>query len=267
MIIANIKYNKTSFLNRWKKIIKDHRLNEKLVTKNLEFIRGSCKITDRYKKYGYAAKFEAKIGEMEFGPKGKSKKIRGIMIRTLNHKSYIFISQNDIMRELFPPKTDEEIGKKNRAEVLQAMRQLIRPQIEEFREGWMNKMNILKDRDIYEYHEAMKCPLSGKDLRKGDIAIDHDIPFIDLVRNFWRLNGVDPFTENIIGGVYSRKFERSYLNKAWIEYHRKNAILQVADATANKKKNKKTTEEFLELEKNARQAKSKPRTLIPSNDV
>ena len=261
MLIANLKYNKTTFTKKWKQIVNDHNVGARLVTKNLEFVRGALKITKKFQHMGYAAKFSAKIGEMEFGPKGKSRKVKGIMVRTIGMKKYVFISQKDILSELFPPKNDTERGKKNRAEVLAAMRQMVQYQIDDFKETWQAEMDSLKKKDVYEYHEAMKCPLSGKDLRKTDIAIDHDVPFITLAKEFWRINGIDPHTCRLTGSAMKRVFEESHLTLAWKKYHHQNAILQATDSKANLSKNRKSTEEFLEKEIKANKAKAKRRTL------
>ena len=244
-VIANIKYNKTTFTDTWKKIVNDHRVGDRLVTRNLEFVRGALKLTSKWKHHGYAAHFKAKIGNLEFGPKGKTKKVKGIMFICQGLRKYIFVSQSDILKELFPPQNDSEVGKKNRAEVLKMMRQQIQYQIDDFKEQWQLEMDLLRNKDVYEYHEAMKCPLSGKDLRKSEIAIDHDVPFITLAKEFWRINNINPYKVFMVGGAYDRKFEQDHLNLAWQKYHEKHAKLQAVERKANLSKNKKSTEEYL----------------------
>ena len=244
-VISNVKYNKTTFTNKWKQIVKDHKVNDRLVTANLSFIKGTLKVTDKWKHIGYAAHFKAKIGSKEFGPKGKSKPVKGIMVMAHGMRSYLFISQSDILKELFPPQNDDQRGKQNRAEVLKMMRQSVQKQIDDFKEAWQNEMDELRNVDVLEYHEAMKCPLSGVDLRKSEIAIDHDVPFITLAKEFWRINGIDPYKVSVVGGVYDRRFEQQHLNLAWEKYHEMNAKLQAVEKTANLSKNKKSTEEYL----------------------
>lgn len=253
-VIANVKYNKTTFTDRWRKIIKDHRVGDRLMTSNLAFIQGALKLTTQWKHHGYAAHFKAKIGQLEFGPKGKTKKVKGIQFICQGLRKYIFISQTDILKELFPPQSTEARDKENRAEVLKMMRQQIQYQIDDFKEQWQLEMDILRDKDIVEYHEAMKCPLSNKDLRKSEIAIDHDVPFITLAKEFWRINGINPYKISVMGGPYDRRFEEDHLNLAWRMYHQKNAKLQAVERKANLSKNKKSTEEYLAQQQKASEA-------------
>lgn len=264
MIIANLKYNKTTFLRKWRNIVNDHNVGDKLHGKMLEFIKGALKISDKYKKIGYSAKFKAKIGSIKFGPKGKQKPVKGIMVMAMGMRSYQFISQTDIHDELFPPKNNTQEKKKNRADVLAMMRQQIQPQIDEFKEAWDNYMELIKKEDTVQFNERKKCPLSGKDLTKVDVAVDHDIPFIKLAKEFWRINNIDPFTTTVMGGPYDRKFEKEHLNNAWRDFHKKESKLQVVEKRANLSKNRKSTEEFLKQERKAAVAKSKPRTLNPN---
>ena len=120
-VIANIKYNKTTFTDTWRKIVNDHKVGDRLVTRNLAFVQGALKLTTKWKHHGYAAHFKAKIGQLEFGPKGKTKKVKGIQFICQGLRKYIFISQSDILKELFPPQSTEARDKENRAEVLKMM--------------------------------------------------------------------------------------------------------------------------------------------------
>lgn len=245
MRISNLTYTKTSFKKRWSQIVKDHNVGDKLTTSNLQFVQGAVKISIKWKKIGYSSDFQAKISSIECGPKGKQKKVKGICIKALGTRSFIFISQTDIINDLFLDTSEATIKKKNRAEVLSMMRQVISDQIKDFKENWEKELVRLKQDDLFLFNEACKCPISGKNLLSTDVAIDHDIPFINLANEFWRLNGIDPFTVLVVGSTFKRSFEDENMTLAWIEYHRSNAKLQAVDATANLKKNKKSTEDYL----------------------
>lgn len=239
IVIANIKYTKTAFKNKWSQIVKDHNIGAELVTANLKFIQHTLRSTYKWKSIGYAQDFQAKIGALMFGDaRYKQRKVKGITVKAFGVKEFIYISQTDILNELFADFS--EIGKKaqNRVDVLLMMRQRVKPQIVSFKENW--------DKDTCDRAEVI-CPLSGKNLkRKGiKLAVDHDIPFITLAKEFWRLKGLDPCTINVVGGVYDRGFELENLNKEWEDYHRDRSVLQVVEKEANLKKNKKSTEEYL----------------------
>lgn len=244
MIIANISYNKTSFVNRWKQILKDHNVGDKLVTSNLAFVKGALSVTETWRRIAFSANFVAKIGMKEFGPPGKRRNIKGIMVKAAGYRSYVYISTRDIYDHLFPPQNDTEFEKKNRSEVLSMMRQMVQPQIEEFSENWRREMGELRLKDPVAYKKKMQCPLSNKDMRQDSIDIDHDVPFIKIAESFFGRYNVDPGTAILCGGVYDRRFEEGHLNDMWKVYHKKHAKLQAVDSIANKEKGAKTTEQY-----------------------
>lgn len=245
MKINNITYTKTSFKKRWSQIVNDHGVGDKLVTSNLKFIQGAIKISSKWKKIGYSSDFQAKISSIEFGPNGKQRKVKGVAIKAFGIRSFIFISQMDIINDLFLDNTELTLKKKNRAETLIMMRQVVSEQIKEFKNKWEEKLVRLKKEDLFLFNEACKCPISGNNLLTVDVAIDHDIPFINLASEFWRINGIDPYTVLITGSTFNRSFEDENMTLAWIEYHREHAKLQAVDSVANLKKNKKSTEDYL----------------------
>lgn len=265
MRVDNVTYNKTSLKKRWSQIVKDHKVGDVLVTSNLRFVQGCIKTSVKWKKIGYSVNFSAKIGSILYGPKNKQRSVKGITINALGVKGFVYISQTDIINDLFLDTSEQTRRKKNRADVLSAMRQLINPQIEDFKSTWNKQLMALQESDLFLFNEACKCPISGKNLLTTDIAIDHDIPFIELASEFWRINNIDPFTVLIKGSTFNRGFEDEHLTMAWIEYHRTHALLQAVDATANLKKNKKSTEDYIKSMGDSERFLRESRTALKNN--
>lgn len=146
---------------------------------------------------------------------------------TSRSKREIWLGKGKVTDELFPRAKPIPEYKQNKKDALTAMRQIISPQINEFRKSINRQLNRGK---------IIKCPSSKDYLSAGEWHVDHVYPFANLVEEWCREERID--LERI--DVYCRGtkcyFKDTSLAESWFDYHAINARLQALSAAENLKK-------------------------------
>lgn len=147
------------------------------------------------------------------------------MIYACNGSRKIPISKSKIMDELFPVKSKLTDVDKHINMVKQAARNIIEPQIREFR----SSINL-----------PVICPLSYKTLSNWSLVhIDHQVPFSKLFENWLEINNLFPGDISLSGPKNNKTFKSESLRDSWYLYHLNNAVLQCVDSKFNLYKSNK----------------------------
>jgi len=102
---------------------------------------------------------------------------------------------------------------------LKACRDIIRPQIRNFKEAILNQKDLC-------------CSVTGKPLCKNNIHIDHDyskLPFTDIVDNFLTHEGLKHEDIDVISLGITHTFKDEELCRRWFQYHQSVAVLRALD--------------------------------------
>lgn len=144
----------------------------------------------------------------------------------------MWVGKGKIVDELFPRDTPVPEYKKNKKEALVALRQIIEPQIKNYRRSVLRQLRG-------PMAHRVRCASSGQIISAAEFHIDHKYPFKNLVEEWCRDMKID--LENV--DVYCRGtkcyFKDTVLAESWFDYHLMNANLQVLMAEENLKKGSK----------------------------
>lgn len=165
-----------------------------------------------------------KIRNKKFQGRG----VRGVVMITPNSKREIWLGKGKIVSELFPSAAVPEY-KRNKKDALTAMRQIISPQISEFRKSVNRQIK----------RKPIKCPISGDFISAGEWHVDHVYPFTNLVEEWCREEGVDLERIDVSCRGVKCIFKDATLAESWWDYHMTHARLQALSAKENLKKGKK----------------------------
>ena len=102
---------------------------------------------------------------------------------------------------------------------LKACRDIIRPQIKEFRDGLLARGHV-------------HCSVTGKRLCVNSMHIDHDydqLPFRDMVSTFLGKEGLEYEDVEVLSLGVWHAFKDEELSKRWFDYHKDFAVLRVLD--------------------------------------
>lgn len=111
------------------------------------------------------------------------------------------------------------------AEAKAALRTAIRPQIELFRDR------------LLEADTDLVCPITGEHLSEGNLDVDHELPFADLVSAFLRARGVELVAIAVkptVDGSTVTELADPELEFAWRAYHEEHARLRGVSIRANR---------------------------------
>lgn len=149
---------------------------------------------------------------------------------TPNSKREVWLGKGQVVGALFPRTTTTPTYVQNKRDALAAMRQIIDPQISEFRKSVNRQL---------KRGRAIRCPLSKICISAGEWHVDHIYPFTNLVEEWCREEGVDLERIDVSCRGVKCKFKDSTLAESWWDYHITHARLQALSAEENLKKGKK----------------------------
>lgn len=225
--IGGERYTKKSFAAKWSEITAKQARN--LTIDEVHFIKESLLATDKYCKLAENPNTRLTIKPKQF----MKFTVRGVIIISPNSKTEIWVGKEDIVNRIFPKKIKTESFEVNNSSLVsRAFRQLIQEEISEKKHILLRKVMMSKN---------IPCPLSGELLHlcEGGTELDHIYPFSQMVLDFFREEGL--IVENIQVRINGTKYlicDKTIAQK-WLQYHLKNAKLQLACKKANREKSNK----------------------------
>lgn len=224
-IIADQRYNKTSFGEKWSSITK--KSPRELSEDDIYFIREALIESERFAELGKNEETLIKITQATF----QKYPVKGIMLISPNSKSEIWIGKKTITDLIFPPqKTKKHINWKTKLSL--AFRQIVE-------EDMAIERNIQRKRAYMD--ESFCCPLSGiplKDCPSGT-HLDHVYPFSRMVDDFLRRFNIEGEWVEVVHRGTSYSLKDTEIVKKWLQYHRENADLKLTCAKYNIQKSNK----------------------------
>lgn len=228
LTIGTNTYSKSALGKKWSEIIKKLPPGTRLSGDDYDFV-DECvkrvpkwlKITQKGSNYFY------KITSKKF----QNKYVNGVALVTPNSAKEVWIGKGQLLDSLFPkkPTPDSEYDK---AKVLQALRQIIQPQIDMYRKSIHRQ---LKSGLRYK----IRCAITREVLNFGEFHIDHKYPFKNLVEDWCKKYGFD--LEKI--PVYCRGtkcyLKNTEIAESFFDYHLLYAELQPTTSKANLSKGSK----------------------------
>lgn len=222
------KFTKTSFEREWSRVVKDTECNFFVKGDDKKFIDEVVDSIEKWKKIKNRGEVKYKIRNKKF----QGRAVRGVVMITSRSKREIWLGKGAITNALFPRKKEVPEYVKNKKMALMAMRQIIEPQIIQYRRSVLRQVDGKKAGGV-------KCAITGKPISAGSFHIDHKYPFKNIVEEWCREMRVD--LENL--DVYCRGtkcyFKNTDLAESFFDYHMINATLQVLVAEENLKKGSK----------------------------
>lgn len=228
--ILGENYNKTAFGKKWKSLV-EKPVGFRFSRADQEFISEAVSFNPAWEKIILrGGNFYFKVIKKKF----QTKAVKGIALVTQNSSNEIWIGKKKLIDILFPPpkvEYQQEIGLfndpvENRRRVLSALRQIIEPQIKQYRQAVRRRI-----KGVGRY--KLRCALTGEYLNHGEYHIDHKTPFKVLVEDWCRINQVDlENIEVVCRGTFCQLKNKS-LAENFFDYHLLNAELQVTTAQAN----------------------------------
>lgn len=218
--IAEGKYNKTSFARKWKELL-DRPIGFYFRGDEHDFIAECASHNPSWKKImAKKPEFRFKIIKKKF----QASPVKGVALCVGERE--IWIGKQKLIEFLFH---SEPLDIDHRKKVIMALRQLVEPQIKQYRAAVHRKINRGK----------MYCALTGASLDFGEFHIDHSIPFKILVEEWCREVGRDLERIDVACRGTSCKLKSKELAQSFSDYHLINARLQATTKTANLKKGSK----------------------------
>ena len=139
-----------------------------------------------------------------------------------DHLLMVWVGKQVVVKAMFPNTNIPDQGKVNRREVLRSLRDIVEPQIREYRRRFAGK-------------SVIKSSLTGRPIF-GPYHVDHVYPFIWLVEEWCRENALDLETIAVRCRGAVCRLESIDLAESWFDYHALHAEFQVLDASENTSK-------------------------------
>jgi hypothetical protein len=213
--ISDKQYNKSQFGKEWSRIVSQYEVGTTLSNSDKRFVSEVCAKVDRFRRVLNRYNVEFRIVQKVFN----GRKVKGLVIASTSSRYEVWIGKSYLMDRLFPKKNLPDPGKVNRKNALRALRNIIEPQVELYRRRVSNNPVIRSD-------------FSGKPIL-GPYHVDHVYPFIRLVEEWCRDNGIDLERVPVKCKGVSCKLESVEMSESWFEYHSVKAKFQVLDASEN----------------------------------
>lgn len=228
--IGGKKYTKTSFASAWSELVNSTECNFFLKGDQEWFVKDALSRSEKFRNLAERDGVRYKIRLKKF----QGRKVRGVVLITPNSKREVWIGKEKLVNELFPSQVKMSEPKLNRNIALQALRQIIEPQIKTFRQSARKILNS-------EVGFSERCPLSGELLRNcaDNTHIDHIYPFSRLVEDFCRAYGLDLETLEVYTRGTKAFLKNTEIAESWFDYHMMKAKLQLCCGKANIAKSNK----------------------------
>ena len=219
------KFTKTAFEREWSRVVKDTECNFFVKGDDKVFIDDVVDSIEKWKKIKDRGKVKYKIRNKKF----QGRAVRGVVMVTSRSKREIWLGKGAITNALFPRKKEIPEYLKNKKIALMAMRQIIEPQIVQYRKSILRQLE----------RKPLRCPISNDFLEVSAFHIDHKFPFKDLVIDWCREEKVDLEKLDVYCRGTKCYFKSTDLAESWFDYHMINAELQALSVKANLKKGSK----------------------------
>ena len=224
--IDGVAYNKKSFEEYWRLLVAQ-KIGTRFSGKDHRFLQQAAAHNGAWEKV------MARGPNYYFKPvlkKFHGRKVRGIALISPNTSREIWIGKARVMDAVFPkPQTPESIHKENKKLALQALRQIIEPQMSSFRRSIRRQIKNKNGPKI-------RCALTKESLDHGEFHIDHAYPFKNIVEDWCRECRVDLESLEVACRGTKCYLKNTELAESFFDYHLMVAKLQPTTATANLRK-------------------------------
>lgn len=214
--------NKTGFTRQYSKIIKESPNNRPISKTNQDFLLPFLIQSSLYGKKASREGIQIIPRNRKYGPKTQ----KFLTLVEPDGKELV-IGKAKLIDNLFPKKAKKDPEKTHREKVLRTCRHIIQPQIADFRTNYKERVrNLSEQGNQFLLDVITRCALSGKKLIACRTAVDHVIPFIQLVDQWMEKEGLT-FSDIRVKG------KTMTLADSWFQYHLDNAGLQMVCSRAN----------------------------------
>lgn len=217
--IAGEQFNKSKFSKRWTEVVKSYEVGVELPSPDLDFILQSAQHLSRYRSVMDKGACKVKVVKKSFN----GKRIKGLALITPNSGYEMWIGKQQVIRVIFPSTTIPNPSKINRRRALAAMRNIIEPQINDFKRKARGDGGVVKS------------SVSGKPIY-GPYHVDHVYPFVRLAEEWCRDNAIDLEKISLSCRGVKCRFDSVEMSESWFDYHALNAEFQILAAEENLKK-------------------------------
>lgn len=225
ILVNGQSYNKTSFGKKWSDITASHQVSTHLSGDDEKFVDEVMAMIPSFNAIKMKGVVRYKVVSKTF----QTKAVKGIVMVSPNSKTEVWLGKAKILDILFPKKKPTPSYKKDRSDVIKALRQLISPQIKTYKDSVRRQLNG-------PMGHKLRCSLTGEHICMGEYHIDHRYPFKNLVEDWCRQIGKDLEHIDVTCRGTKCKLKDNQLAESFYDYHMMYAQLQVTTAKANLKK-------------------------------
>lgn len=213
--IAGTQYSKGKFCKKWTEIVKSCEIGVELSGSDLEFFLDSAGRLNHYAAIIAKGHPRVKVVNRRFN----GKLVKGLVFITPNSGVHVWIGKQQVVGAIFPQANRPDPAKLNRKRALAAMRNIVQPQIDSYKQRIRNK-------------GLVRSSETGKPIL-GTYHVDHVYPFIRLVEEWCRENSLDLETLPVKCRGVRCGFQSVELSESWFDYHALHAEFQVLDVREN----------------------------------
>lgn len=224
------KHTKTSFGTRWTQLTKQMAgrrfsgADHQFITEAVCFNPSWKKIIDR------GGSFFFKTVNKKF----QGKKVKGVVLVTPNSGNEVWIGKAKLMSFVFPLDSSAPVDviRENKKMALQALRQIVEPQMKAFRKAIRRQIRGRAGHKI-------RCAITNQTLDHGEFHIDHAYPFKNIVEDWCRDYRVDLERLDVVCRGTKCTLKDTELAESFFDYHLMVAKLQPTTPRANLSKGSK----------------------------
>jgi hypothetical protein len=213
--VGGAQYNKKQFGGKWSGIVAGYEVGVTVSPADTTFLTDVLSRISRFARIMDRGRVRFKVVQKSFN----GKRVKGIVLVTPNSGHEVWVGKQVVTRAMFPATNLPDPGKQNRRDVLRALRAIIEPQIREYRRRFAGL-------------SVVKSSLTGRPIF-GPYHVDHVYPFIRLVEEWCRDNGLDLETIAVKCRGTVCRLASVDLAESWFDYHALHAEYQVLDAAEN----------------------------------
>jgi hypothetical protein len=219
VIIDGKSYTKTAFSSRWSEITSSYESGCCLCEEDRDFIDSALSLVPQFNAIKMRGSVSYKVRNKKF----QGKPVSGVVMITPNSKREVWVGKTNVVNGIFPRKKPVDVNAKHKSDLTKAFRQLVDPQIKQFRQDMLGQVKASK----------AKCALTGQVLQFGEYHIDHRYPFKNLIQDWARSERLDLERIDVTCRGTKCKIKDEKIAKSFSKYHREKAELQATTAKAN----------------------------------
>lgn len=213
--VGGVQFNKKTFGAKWSGIVAGYEAGVTLSPSDTAFMTDVLSRISRFARIMERGRVRFRVVHRSFN----GKRVKGIVMISPNSGHEVWVGKQVVMGVVFPSANVPDPSKQNRRDVLRALRGIIEPQIQEYRRRFAGK-------------SVIKSSMTGRPIF-GPYHVDHVYPFIRLVEEWCRENGLDLETIQVKCRGTVCRLASTVLAESWFDYHALNAEFQVLDAAEN----------------------------------